>query len=109
MIENRLCLNKKPIYELPDDVLLGFYNKLNTKPSIIPNFKPDICFNNWGSLGAGLPKETSRQYWVKTDNQDLIEFIRAYNWNNCVYSIGSPFIPKWLFKKIILEEFYNKQ
>ena len=110
MIENRLILNKKKVYELPDEVVIGFYNKYNIKPSIIPNFEPDICLNTWGSnMGVGDIKSSSRQLWIKTNNKELIEFIKNNNWNKYLKYTSSHYLNKWLFKKILLEEFYNKK
>ena len=106
-MENRLELNKRPEYKLPNEVTIGFYNRRNNKPSIIPDFQPNICFNSWGDIGVKEEKATSRQYWIKTDNKKLIKFIEDYRWGDHINSIGTPYIPKWLFKKILLEEFYN--
>ena len=108
-MENRLCLNKRPKYELPNEVIIGFYNKRNNKPSIIPDFKPDICINSWGVIGIKEKKTTSRQYWIKTDNKKLIYFIESYNFDD-IYKkkiTNSGELPLWKFKKILLEEFYG--
>lgn len=108
-MENRMKLNKKPVYELPDNVLIGLYNKYNKKPSIIPNFEPDICLNTWGSnMNTGKAMETSRQLWIKTDNKELIEFIKMNDWGKYLKYVSSPYLNKWMLKKIILEEFYNE-
>ena len=106
-MENRLNLNKKKVYELPDEVVVGFYNKFNKKPSIVPNFKPDICLNSWGGLVIKQAKSTTRQYWIKTNNKNLIDFIKNYDWNKVADDVTTPFLPFWKFKKIILEEFYG--
>lgn len=109
MIENRLCLNKKPIYELPDDVLIGFYNKYNdVERCLIPKFEPDICLNTWGNMSISTKKESSRQIWVKTKNKELLDFIRNNDWSKYLKYTTYKYINIWLFKKIILEEFYNK-
>ena len=53
-MENRLELNKKPKYELSDEVLVGEYRR----GAKIPNFEPDICINTWGDiLGEVIPKK----------------------------------------------------
>ena len=109
-MENRLCLNKKPKYELPKDVLLGQYTRFNKKEDITPDFIPDICMCNWGQGNIGKIrgiKQDARQIWVKTDNMDLLYFINNLKWKDYIKNIGSPFIGISLFKKIILEEFYG--
>ena len=107
-MENRLELNKKPTYELPDEITIGFYNKYNNKPSIIPNFEPDICLNTWGSnMKISSIKSSSRQIWIKTNNKKLIDFIKMNDWNKYLKYTSSPYLNMWMLKKIILEEFYN--
>lgn len=112
-MENRLELNKKPIYELPDEVIIGeyMYNK-DKKRYREPNFEPDICINSWGDiLGEVIPKKSKAlQIWIKTDNKELIDFISNFNWYSvCPSHNNSPVLAKWKFKKIMLEEFYNKK
>lgn len=75
-MENRLCLNKRPVYELPDEVMVGQYDYRKNKPTI-PNFEPDICLCVWGAVGKlSKPKENAKQIWVKADNEELINFIK---------------------------------
>lgn len=113
-MENRLKLNKRPVYELPDEVLVGEY--LRTVK--VPAFKPDICLTSFGSLRIKEAKKTVKQIWVKTENKDLLDFISKYNWednlrkklicqsksSSCKFNLTVS-----RFKKIILEEFYNKR
>ena len=76
-MENRLELNKKIRYELPDDVLIKSYKRNYSKI----DFEPDICLVQWGrNLGEECKKETHlKELWIKTDNKELISFIRDYN------------------------------
>ena len=101
-MENRLCLNKRPKYELPDEVLVGEYRR--TCPS--PKFEPDICITTFGNIEVKDKEATCLQIWIKTDNKDLIEFIEKYDWDiNQSMTFNS--ITKTDVEKIILEEFYG--
>ena len=105
-MENRLELNKRPTYELPNEVLVGDYRR-NLK---IPNFKPDICIGVFGVSCVGnfyTPEETAKQIWVKTNNKRLINFIKSYNWRDRIIDTTNRGISLMEFKKIILEEFYK--
>ena len=107
-MENRLCLNKKPKYELPDNVLIGDYIYSKDKKRYKePNFEPDICISYRGYIGICDKKKYHKEFWVKTKNKKLIYFIKNYNWKNKVSSLSSPHIPLNTFKKILLEEFYG--
>ena len=112
-MENRLKLNKKPKYELPDEVVIELYEyqKKDLSRNKVPNFEPDVCINIFGCLGVKEAKATAGQYWIKTDNKDLIEFIKRYNFEKLVKNkiTNAYTLPLWQFKKIILEEFYNKK
>lgn len=105
-MENRLELNKRPTYELPDEVLVGLYMK-NYQDV---DFNPDLCINAWGDiLGAKTcGKQKAKEIWIKTDNKDLIDFISNFDWYSvCPNSLNSPELSLWKFKKILLEEFYG--
>ena len=105
-MENRLCLNKKKVYELPDEVIVDEYTRYNKTP----NFEPDICLSNMGrTLRVRKKDETFKQIWVKTNNIDLIDFIKKYDFTKCCNSSTSSrvYLEVWKFKKIILEEFYG--
>ena len=107
-MENRLCLNKRKIYNLPDEVAIGLY--MNKYQDV--SFNPDICLCVWGAGNCGKIrkyKEDAKQIWVKTDNEELINFIKRYNWNKEAHKMATPNLNMWKFKKIILEEFYNKR
>ena len=103
-MENRLCLNKRVVYELPDEVLVGLYDRGYVKP----NFKPDLCLSSFGTIKVREPEQTVTQLWIKTENKDLLEFIKNFDFNNKVKRAGMTYrISKNNFKKIILEEFYG--
>ena len=104
-MENRLELNKKPSYELPDNTRVMLYKNQEGYKSH-PNFEPNLCLKIWGkSMKIENKYESNSQVWIKTDNKGLINFIRNYNLQRnslSTLSIGVNDI-----KKIILEEFYN--
>ena len=110
-MENRLGLNKKKIYKLPDEVIVGEYRRYYNK---IPFNNPDLCIGSFGEGCLGKiykPKTVSMEIWIKTDNKDLLNFIKEYDFKKVITNTGSSrrcIVLKDL-KKIILEEFYNKQ
>ena len=107
MIENRLSLNKKPKYELPDEVLIDKYER-RKKNGRIPDFVPDICLTSFGSIRVKPPRNTVVQIWVKTDNKELLKFIRSFDFESKLFKITNSYnMEVWKFKKIILEEFYG--
>lgn len=110
-MENRLELNKKPVYELPDEVIIELYEyqKKDLSRNKIPNFEPDVCLNIFGCLGVKEAKATAGQYWIKSSNNELIDFIRKYNFEKLVKNkiTNAYTLPLWQLKKIILEEFYG--
>lgn len=110
-MENRLGLNKKPKYELPNEVLIELYEyqRKDLSRNKIPNFEPDVCINIFGCLGVKKAKETVGQYWVKSDNKELVDFIKKYDFEKLVKNkiTNAYTLPLWQFKKIILEEFYG--
>ena len=108
MVENRLCLNKRVVYELPDEVLVGEYRRRpDIKKCKTPNFKPDICLNTKYKIETGEKKSNSDQIWIKTDNSELIGFIKEYDFSSKIISMSIKHLYVWKFKKIILEEFYG--
>ena len=109
-MENRLELNKKKIYKLPDEVIVEEYRYSKDKKRYgEPNFEPDICITAFGVIRETMPKKTVKQVWVKTDNKALIEFIRGYDFGRVSKNkiTNSYNLAIWEFKKIILEEFYG--
>lgn len=109
-MENRLELNKRPVYELPDEVIVSRYDSyIYKKKGLRPNFEPDLCLNAWGDiLGESLKKMSkSKEIWIKTDNKNLINFLKNINYYEYSPTSGTPYISPCLIKKIILEEFYE--
>ena len=108
-MENRLNLNKRIKYELPDEVVVEEYRR---NVNQIPDFEPDIIINSWGKgrfCSIGLKYERAVQLWINTKNIELIDFIKQYDFNSKALTISSPRITVTQLKKIILEEFYGKQ
>lgn len=107
-MENRLELNKKKTYELSDNVLVGQYVRRKNNPSI-PGFEPDLCITNAGSIKVKNKFETFYQIWIKTDNKELIDFIKTFDFEKKLNKITNAYLMNINdFKKIILEEFYGK-
>ena len=103
-MENRLCLNKRLVYELPDEVIVGEYRR--TCPS--PKFEPDICISTYGTVKVRSKKDNCMQIWIKTDNKELINFIKTFNFENKLNKTTNAYRMNInIFKKIILEEFYG--
>lgn len=106
-MENRLELNKRPTYELPGEVLLGQWVRGDDRPSRTPDFEPDLCLNNYQKICIDKKDAYMKQIWIKTDNKDLIDFIKKYEWGNSYNKISTPYIAEWRMRKILLEEFYG--
>ena len=104
-MENRLELNKRPTYELPDEVVVMLYKNQEGHKSH-PNFEPDICINAFGNRCIAEKKSFMHQIWVKTTNGQLIDFIKTYRFD-AINSFTKDSLPVWKVKKIILEEFYG--
>lgn len=107
-MENRLELNKKKVYELPDNTKVQVYQSSDKvkRLNITPDFEPDICLKGWGSVwDIEECRKSNYQIWVKSDNKELIEFIKRYNIIRRGVSAQS--INVYQVKKIILEEFYK--
>lgn len=107
-MENRLCLNKKPVYELPDNNILVKRYRRNAE---IPNFEPNIVIVGFGrNIGEITAKDKHvNQIWIKTTNKELYNFIKAYDWRGIYNKAPNATLSINTFKKIILEEFYNKR
>lgn len=106
-MENRLCLNKRPTYELPDEVVIGLYDR----GYYCPDFEPDVCISAFGTIGIREPKQTVTQIWVKSENKELIEFIKNFKFmDNVIKRTGKTYrMSINQLKKILLEEFYREK
>lgn len=107
-MENRLELNKRPVYELPDEVVVGEYRmRPDIKRCKTPDFEPDICLNSKYNVKVSNKGNASDQIWIKSDNNRLIEYIKKCDFNKHLNSVSIKHLYLWKFKKIILEEFYG--
>lgn len=106
-MENRLCLNKKKVYELPDEVVIKSYKRNYSNIS----FEPDLCLVQWGrNLGEECKKGSHlKELWIKSNNVDLLEFIKSYNFKKLRANAPNYELAVNDLRKIILEEFYNKR
>ena len=104
-MENRLGLNKRPKYELPNEVIIKSYKRNYSNIS----FEPDLCIVQWGrNLGEECKKGSHlKELWIKTDNKELMYFIRRYNFRKLRNNAPNYELAINDFKKIILEEFYG--
>ena len=106
-MENRLELNKRPTYELPGEVLIDTYSR-NKNGDKIPSFNPDLCITSYGSIKIKEKKETFEQIWIKTDNVELLNYIKTTDFEKKIGRTTNAYrLHLWRFKKIILEEFYG--
>jgi hypothetical protein len=56
------------------------------------------------------PKSTAVQIWIKTTNKDLLDFISSFDFESKLFKMTNAYnMEVWKFKKILLEEFYNKR
>ena len=111
-MENRLELNKKPKYELPDEVIIEEYRKRpDVKRCKTPDFEPDLIMGNVGAGCVGMfysDYKVSNHICIKTNNKELLNFIKKYDWKNVsVTSNGLLCLTLSKLKKILLEEFYG--
>ena len=104
-MENRLELNKKKIYNLPDEVLVKRYRR----DTEIPDFEPDIVIVGFGrNIGEITIKDKHvNQLWIKTTDEKVYEFINNYNWRGIYNKAPNATLSVNTFKKILLEEFYG--
>ena len=102
MIINDKYLNSKPTYNIPEGVQVGRYDSYF---KIEPSFVPDISINRWGVVGIRGYKETAAQICVKSNDSNLISYLKEYDWCSLVKqdSGTTPVFNKWHVEKIISE------
>lgn len=103
-------LNKKTELKLPDNTKIQVYQSSDKvkRLNITPTFKPDICLKGWGKVwDIEECRKSNYQIWIKSDNKELIEFIKRYK--VAKRGVSAQSINVHQIKKIILEEFYNKK
>lgn len=106
MIENRLELNKRN--KRFDYKINELETKEYRKNVQTPNFEPDLAMCSWGDIKECSPSTWTKEVWFKTSNKNLLSFIRNYDWNSLtIYKNSANSLPSYVFKKIILEEFYG--
>lgn len=110
-MENRLCLNKRPVYELPDDTKVVAYVNTEKRTRNI-NFIYDVCITSMYNYIPLKKSNCKNKILIKTDNVDLINFILNYDFNS-IRGKSKISVRKGLkvseVEKIILEEFYGRK
>ena len=108
-MENRLELNKKPKYELPDNThIVSYVNMKNRTRNI--DFNYDVAITSMVNYIPSKNFDGKYAILIKTDNEDLINFILNYDFNSVRRNnnIGArKGLKSSEVKKIILEEFYK--
>lgn len=109
-MENRLCLNSVPTFDLPSEIeVVEIIRSINRYR--VPDIKPNIRLNVFGKPFKVLDadKQRSNEVWFITENKELLDFISTYDWDTAqpATSGGSAGLKIWKIKKIIKEEFYN--
>ena len=103
MIINDKYLNSRPKYDIPEGVQIGRYDSYF---KIEPSFVPDISIKRWG-VGVGVRgyKETAAQICVKSNDSNLISYLKEYDWCSLVKQDSgiTPSLNKWQVEKIISE------
>lgn len=116
-MENRLCLNSVPTFELPEGIRIEGCRR---SEKIFPSGKPDIrvCVYGCPFMEVLELKEKSKEAWIYLEDKSQVEpikqWISSINWLERLFGgesaaerTGTPGFPIWRLKKIITEEFYN--
>lgn len=115
-MENRLCLNSVPKFDLPQEIQIRNCNPAHpsqkSREEMVEAFgEPTLRMVDTQKpirvLGEG--EQRCIETWIWTNNKELEDWIRAYDWNGAVSSVsgGLGSLKIWKLKKIITEEFYN--
>lgn len=94
-MENRLCLNKKPVLKLPNMTMFRVQPSTHNIEEEYKKWKPSIrlCSYGAGSIGKILKDEfKSQEIWIISDNEELIEKIKSFNWREYALNkkVGTP-------------------
>ena len=82
-MENRLCLNNKPILKLPNMTMFRVQPSTHNIEDEYDKWSPDIriCSYGAGSVGKILKDDfKSQEIWIISKNKELIEKIKSFNW-----------------------------
>ena len=79
------------------NTIIKFYNGYDL------DFIPDVCINIFGDIEDY--KKSSKQICIKTDNKELVEFVRSYNWKEVSKGQAIKIINVSLVKSVIIREF----
>ena len=82
-MENRLCLNKKPVLNVSDMIMFRVQSSTHNIEEEYKKWNPNIriCSYGAGSIGKILKNEfKSQEIWIISENKELIEKINTFNW-----------------------------
>ena len=105
-MENRLCLNNKPILNLPKMIIFRVQPSTHDIEEEYKKWKPDvrICSYGAGSIGKILKDEfKSQEIWIISEDKELIEKINSFNWREYALKriIGTPSLSQQSVKEEI--------
>ena len=91
-MENRLELNKKPILKLPKMTMFRVQPSTHNIEEEYKKWNPNIriCSYGAGSIGKILTDDfKSQEIWIISDNKELIDKVKEFNWRECALSKGT--------------------
>lgn len=105
-MENRLCLNKKPILKLPNMTIFRVQPSTHNIKEEYKKWNPDIriCSYGAGSIGKVLKDDfKSQEVWIISDNKELIDKIKTFNWREYALNriTGTPSLSQQSIKEEI--------
>ena len=105
-MENRLELNKKPVLNLPNMTMFRVQHSTHNIKEEYIKWNPDvrICSYGAGSIGKILTDDfKSQEIWIISDNKELIEKIKSFNWREYALSkkVGTPSLSQQSIKEEI--------
>ena len=105
-MENRMVLNKRPVYELPDMIMFRVQPSTHNIEEEYKKWKPDIriCSYGAGSVGKILKDDyKSQEIWIISDDNRLIEKINSFNWREYALNkkVGTPSLSQQSIKEEI--------
>ena len=106
MIENRLCLNKKPVLNLPKMTMFRVQPYTHNIEEELKKRKPNVRICTFGANDVGkivTEGYKSQEVWIITDNKVLIDRLLSFDWRSYALSkiTGTPSLTQQSIKEEI--------